>query len=197
MELAEQCFADPPDWVAVSVGDGCTIAAIGKGLRQMRELEIIDWSTRLLGVQAEGVAPIARIFQADPDGKAEPDTPPACDGDTFADSINVPVPRNWRKAIRAVRDSEGTFVTVTDEEISKAMQLTGRLAGVFAEPAGAASVAGIARAVADGIIDRRASVVAMLTGNGLKDIAGAQRCVGEALDIPPDLEAVGEHMHNE
>jgi threonine synthase len=182
MELAEQCFADPPDWVAVSVGDGCTIAGIGKGLRQMRELEIIDWSPRLLGVQAESVAPIARAFDTEQLDR--------CDGDTFADSINVPVPRNWRKAVRAVRQSEGTFVTVSDDEISKAMQLTGRLAGVFAEPAAAAGVAGIARARAGGIIDRRASVVAMLTGNGLKDIAGARRCVAEPIDVPADLDAV-------
>ena len=184
MELAEQCFADPPDWVAVSVGDGCTIAAIGKGLRQMRELEIIDWSPRLLGVQAEGVAPIARAFETD---RLDP-----CDGDTFADSINVPVPRNWRKAVRAVRESEGAFVTVSDDEIAEAMRLTGHLAGVFAEPAGAASIAGIARALAEGIIGPRSSVVAMLTGNGLKDIAAARRCVGEPIDVPSDLEAVAK-----
>ncbi|MCP4249874.1 MAG: threonine synthase [bacterium] len=190
MELAEQCFADPPDWVAVSVGDGCTIAAIGKGLRQMRELEIIDWSTRLLGVQAEDVAPIAGVFEADPNGRAEPDALPPCDGDTFADSINVPVPRNWRKAVRAVRQCEGTFVTVSDDQIAEAMRITGHHAGVFAEPAGATSVAGIAQAVADGIIDRRASVVAMLTGNGLKDLDGARRCVGQPMEIAPELDEV-------
>jgi len=62
LEVAEQCASDPPSWVAVSVGDGCTIAGIGKGLREMREVGLIDWSARLLGVQAEGVAPIAHGF---------------------------------------------------------------------------------------------------------------------------------------
>jgi threonine synthase len=186
MELAEQCLADPPDWVAVSVGDGCSIAGIAKGLRQMRELEIIDWSTRILGVQAEGVAPIAKAFQTD--------CLESCAGVTFADSINVPVPRNWRKAVRAVREAEGTFVTVTDDEITKAIQLTGKLTGVFAEPAAATSVAGIARAVADGIIDPRTSAVAFLTGNGLKDIAGARRSVGQPIEIPPDIDEVAKHV---
>lgn len=186
MELAEQCFADPPDWVAVSVGDGCTIAAIGKGLRQMRELEIIDWAPRLLGVQAAGVAPIARAFET---GALEC---PA--GHTFADSINVAVPRNWRKAVNEVRQSGGTFVTVNDDEIASAMVGAGRLAGVFAEPAAATSIAGVASAVADGIIDRRASVVAMVTGNGLKDIDGARRCVGEPYEVAPDLDAVARHL---
>ncbi len=185
LELAEQCWADPPDWVAVSVGDGCTIVGIQKGLRQMRELEIIDWSARVLGVQAEGVAPVARAFQTD-----RLDVPA---GGTFADSINVPVPRNWRKAVRAVRESEGAFVTVSDDEIAEAMRRTARLAGVFAEPAGAASVAGIAKAVTDGLIHRRASVVAFLTGNGLKDIAGARRAAGEPTEIRPAIEEVERH----
>jgi len=194
MELAEQCFADPPDWVAVSVGDGCTIAGIGKGLRQMRELEFIDWSPRLLGVQVQGVAPIAEAYNADSDDWSARRTLPGCAGNTFADSINVAVPRNWRKAGRAVRESEGVFVTVTDDQIVEAMRQTGRLAGVFAEPAAAAAIAGVARAVADEIISPKASVVAMLTGNGLKDLAGAQRCVGQAMDVQPDIEAAAKFI---
>lgn len=193
MELAEQCFADPPDWVAVSVGDGCTIAAIQKGLRQMRELEIIDWSPRILGVQAAGVNPIARAFDVDGGDTAECRSLPKCDGDTFADSINVPVPRNWRKAVRAVRESEGAFVCVSDDEIAEAMRQTARLAGVFSEPAGATSVAGVAKAVAEGIIDRRASVAAFLTGHGLKDVAAARRAAGDPIEIAPNIDEVARH----
>ncbi len=185
LELAEQCFANPPDWVAVSVGDGCTVAGIQKGLREMRELEIIDWSTRILGVQAAGVDPIARAMQT---GKLEQTS-----GDTFADSINVPVPRNWRKAIQAVKESEGTFVTVTDDQIAEAMRQSARLAGVFTEPAGATSVAGIAQAVAEGIIDPKASVAAFLTGNGLKDISAARKAAGDPIEIQPDLGEVERH----
>jgi threonine synthase len=143
----------------------------------------------MLGVQAAGVAPIVeaqRTGQLDRSGK----------GDTYADSINVPVPRNWRKALYAVRESGGALVIATDEQIMEAVRLTGRLAGVFAEPAAAAAVAGIAVARRQGILDDRASVVAVITGNGLKDVAGALRAVGRPHDVPPDLERVVELVDN-
>ncbi len=182
LEIAEQCMMDPPDWVAMSVGDGCSIAGVGKGLGQMRELGLIDWSTRLLGVQAAGVAPIVTALDTDQLGEST--------GDTFADSINCPVPRNWRKAVATVRESEGTFVTVTDDEIRTAMRATGRLAGVFAEPAAAAAVAGVAAAVRQGLVAPSASVVAYITGNGLKDVKAAVDAVQGPVDIAPELDAV-------
>ncbi len=183
LEIAEQCRDDPPAWVAVSVGDGCTIAGIGKGLRQMRDLGLIDWRSKLLGVQASGVAPIARMFKG-----LEPDAS-ACTS-TLADSIDVPVPRNAAKAIREVRESEGAFVTVSDDAILDAIRMTGRLAGVFAEPAAAASVAGILAAVEQAIIPCDANVLAMITGSGLKDTRAALRAGGQPIDVPPELEAV-------
>jgi len=182
LEVAEQCADDPPDWVVCSVGDGCSIAGVHKGLQTMKTVGVIDWSSRMLGVQAAGVAPLAAAFDS---GKLEPSS-----GDTYADSINVPLPRNWRKATNAVRDSNGTFVTATDEQIAEAVRRTGRLAGVFAEPAAAAAVAGIAVARAQGILDGKSSVVAMITGNGLKDTAGAIRAVGNPHEIPPDFSSV-------
>lgn len=183
MEAAEQCADDPPDWVSVSVGDGCTIAGIHKGLRQVREVGIVNWSARVLGVQAVGVAPILRAAQT---GRLDP----IAFGDTYADSINCPVPRNWRKAVNAVQQSGGAFVAVTDEEIMEAVRVTGRLTGVFAEPAAAAAVAGVIAARRTGVITAQASVLVMITGNGLKDIAGALRAVGQPYDIPPTLDAV-------
>lgn len=195
LELAEQCADDPPDWVAVSVGDGCTVAGIGKGLAEMHALGVVSWRARLLGVQAAGVAPVARAFER---GRLEPwPQQPDADGGTpdsrgtYADSIDCPVPRNWRKAAGAVRESGGAFVTVRDAQIQEAVRQSGRLAGVFAEPAAAAAVAGIAEAVRRGIVSRDASVVAMITGSGLKDIAGATRAVGAPHEVPAaELSAV-------
>jgi len=184
LEIAEQCLADPPDWVVMSVGDGCSIAGVAKGLRQMHELELIDWTTRLLGVQAAGVAPIQTAFETGALGKST--------GDTFADSINCPVPRNWRKAVNAVRESEGTIISVTDDEIRAAMRDTGKLAGIFAEPAAATAVAGVSAAVRQGIINPRASVVAYITGNGLKDIKAAIDCTKAPIDVQPDLAAIAK-----
>ena len=190
LEVAEQCADDPPDWVVCSVGDGCSIAGVHKGLVQMKEVGVIAWRTRMLGVQAAGVAPIARAMetgQLDRSGG----------GDTYADSINVPVPRNWRKAVNAVRDSGGAFVTATDEEIMQAVRDTGRLTGIFAEPAAAAAVAGVAVARRAGILGADASVVAMNTGNGLKDVQGALRAVGAPHEIPPDFDRVLQIVESE
>ena len=105
---------------------------------------------------------------------------------TLADSIAVGVPRNWKKAVLAVQESGGTMINVSDDEILDAMRYTGRLAGIFAEPAAATAVAGLRRAVADGVIGRRVSAVAVITGNGLKDIQSARSAVGAPFEIQPD-----------
>jgi len=182
LEIAEQCMMDPPEWVVMSVGDGCSIAGVAKGLRQMRELELIDWAPKLLGVQAAGVAPITDAFASDGLGTAR--------GDTFADSINCPQPRNWRKAVVAVRESEGAFVNVTDDEIRAAMRDTGRLAGVFAEPAAAAAYAGYLKALETEQIGEQDPVLVLSTGSGLKDSSAVRRVVPEAPVIEPTVGAV-------
>lgn len=189
LELAEQCADDPPDWVACSVGDGCSIAGMHKGLSQMRDLGLIDWRARMLGAQAAAVAPILRAFE---DGRLDRTGTHS----TYADSIDVNVPRNWRKAVNAVRQSNGAYVAVTDEQIMHAVRLTGRLAGVFAEPAAGAAVAAVAEARRLGIVEPSADVVIMITGNGLKDVAGALRAVGQPHEVPPrfdDIARIVEH----
>jgi threonine synthase len=183
MEVAEQCADDPPQWISASVGDGCSIAGIYKGILEMKAVGVIGWTARMLGVQAAGCDPVAKAFATDRlDSVASTDT--------YADSINVAVPRNWRKAVNAVRQSQGRYVTVSDERIMAAVPLTGRLTGVFAEPAAAAAIAGIATAREQGILQARSDVVAMITGNGLKDVQGALRAVGQPHDIPPEIGAV-------
>ena len=94
LEIAEQCGAEVPDWVAVSVGDGCTIAGIGKGLAEMKALGFIPRVPRLLGVQAAGARPLVDAFAAGRDLVPGP-------AETIADSICVGHPRNWRKALAA------------------------------------------------------------------------------------------------
>jgi threonine synthase len=134
----------------------------------------------MLGVQAEGAAPVTAAFRT-----GEPLRP--VEPNTLADSIAVGTPRNWKKAVIAVRESAGAMVNVSDEEIMDAMRSTGQLAGVFAEPAAAAAVAGLKRGVAEGIIPRQASALAIITGNGLKDIKSAIRAVSGPLEVTPDL----------
>jgi threonine synthase len=187
LEICEQLEWEVPEWVAVSVGDGCTIAGTWKAFREMKLLGLIRRTPKMLGVQAEGAAPVTAAFHS---GKAlQPVTP-----QTLADSIAVGVPRNWKKAVDAVRESGGTMLNVSDAEILEAMRTTGRLTGIFAEPAAATAVAGLHRAVREKIISPRSSALAVITGNGLKDIRAAQSAVSQPFEVAPDGDGLEEAL---
>ena len=179
LEICEQLDWEIPDWVAVSVGDGCTIAGVWKAFREMKALGLLERTPKMLGVQAEGASPLTTAFHS-----GEPPRP--MQPHTIADSVAVGIPRNWRKAIAAIRESGGTMINVADDHTLDAMRYTGRLAGIFAEPAAAIAVAGVRRAACEGIIDRRSTVAAIITGNGLKDIRSARAAVSEPFDVAPD-----------
>ena len=185
LELAEQLGWRLPDWLVLSVGDGCTIAGAGRGLWDLKELGFIDRVPRLLGVQARGSAPIYDAFIS---GR---ELVPA-EENTLADSIAVGVPRNPAKALEQVRRSQGKMVAVEDEEILAAMRLMGRTCGVFAEPAAAAGLAGLARAVKEGLVEPESQVAVISTGNGLKDIANALKAAGEPLRVNPEIEELAK-----
>jgi threonine synthase len=184
LEVAEQSasFGGVPDWLAVSVGDGCTIAGIWKGLVQMKQLGVIDRLPRLLAAQAEHVKPISYATE-------HGELPPAGAGKTIADSIDVHVPRNWRKAVNAIHDADGTVVTASDEAILHAMRLAGRH-GVFAEPAAAASLAAVVSAIESKTIGPNDRVLIVVTGSGLKDTKNAIRAGGRPIEIEPTVAAV-------
>ena len=187
LEIAEQCGEAIPDWVVVSVGDGCTIAGIGKGLAEMKALGFITRLPRLLGVQAQGARPLVDAFETGRDLVPGP-------AKTMADSICVGHPRNWRKALARVRESRGAFVAVPDAAITEAQREAGRRAGLFGEPAAAAALAGLRQAVTDGIVGRRDSALAVLTGSGLKDVRAALRAAGKPVDLLPDDAALDDHL---
>ena len=182
-ELMEQLHWQVPDYVALSVGDGCTIAGVWKGLRDLYETGFIDRLPRLISVQAEGCCPLNRALQT-----GEPWSP--MEENTLADSIAVGVPRNAGKALNAVRESKGIAVNVSDEEILAAMRLLGRTQGVFGEPAGVTGTAGVKKALELGLIDPDATVVSIVTGNGLKDVQSGIRAAGEPMLVRPDLDAL-------
>jgi threonine synthase len=187
LEIGEQFGSTIPDWVVVSVGDGCTISGIGKGLQEMKRLGFINRVPRLLGVQAEGSKPLMDAFFSGKD--LVPSQP-----DTIADSIAVGTPRNWRRAIRQIKESDGMMIAVSDEEILEAMRSTARLGGVFGEPAGVAGVAGLKKAIEKDIVQPDESAVAVITGNGLKDIASAKKAVGQTIDIEPNIDVLEKRL---
>ncbi len=183
LEIAEQCANDLPDWLVVSVGDGCTIGGIGKGLQEMKRLGFIDRVPRLLGVQAEGARAMVNAFISGNDLVPT-------DTNTIADSIAVGTPRNWRRAIRQIKLSHGEMITVSDEEILEAMKTTARLGGIFGEPAGVTASAGLKCALEKQIIRSNESALVIITGNGLKDIQSAKQAVGDPISLSPTLEAL-------
>lgn len=188
LEIGEQMRGRMPDVVTVALGDGCTTAGIWKGLVEMKRYGLIDRLPRLIAVQAERAAPLARTFERG-DERIEP-----VDAKTLADSINVGAPRNGVKALRAVRASGGAVVTASDDAILSWVPRLARATGVFAEPTGVAALAGLEAAIEKGLVRRGERVLHVATGNGLKDIRGAMRSVGLPARIPPTLDAVRQEL---
>ena len=182
-EILEQLGWQAPDYIAISVGDGCTIAGLWKGLKDLYAVGLIDRLPRLISAQAEGCCPINRAVVRG--GSWEP-----MEENTFADSIAVGVPRNGDKALMAIRESQGLAVNVSDREIMEAQQLLGRSCGVFGEQAGVTAAAGVKKLCEQGILGREETVVSVVTGNGLKDVANAIKACGEPISIPGDMNAL-------
>ena len=190
LEICEQLEWKAPDRIFVAVGDGCIIGGLWKGLKDLLALGFIDRMPKLMGVQAEGAAPLVRAWREGTE-EVEPIVP-----DTLADSIAVGVPRDRIKALRAVRETGGEYVAVSDEEILDAMRVLARQAAVFAEPAGATGFAGLAKLVRQGRIDPEERIVVLVTGNGLKDVASAIRATGKPHLIEPTMEALRRLMED-
>ena len=156
LEIMEQLNWEVPDYIAISVGDGCTIAGLWKGLKDLYAIGFIDKLPRLISAQAEGCCPLNRAI---------------------AD-----------KALMAIRESNGLVVNVSDEEIMAAQKLLGMTCGVFGEPAGVTGAAGVKKLCEQGVIGKNDTVVSVVTGNGLKDVANAIKACGEPISIPGDMD---------
>lgn len=182
-EICEQRGWIVPDLVVVPVGDGNIISGVWKGFQEFKALGFIDRLPRLLAAQAEKSAAIVQAAAGD--GVIRP-----VSGDTVADSISVSLPRDGDAAVRAIRESKGFGVTVTDDAILAAIGEVARGAGVFGEPAAVAAWAGLKEAVRQGRVDPAWSVVVLNTGNGLKDVAAAMKTVSEPRIISPDVSAL-------
>lgn len=153
-----------PDWVVVPVGNAGNISAIWKGFKELKELGLCKKLPRMVGVQAEGAAPIATAWIKKLDKPSFIENP-----NTIATAIKIGKPVNWPKAWRAVKESNGTFITVTDTEIINAQKLLAKTDGIGAEPAGASGIAGLKKLIEQGVIDKEEQTVIIVTGHALKD----------------------------
>lgn len=194
LEICEQLRWKAPDKVFVSVGDGNIISGLWKGFRDLYALNFIDKTPQLIAVQSEKSN---SIFQSVKACRMDPDSPikiHPVSATTIADSISVDIPRDGHLAVRAVLESEGDAVQVSDEEILEAVKELGKAEGIFAEPAGAAAYAGVKKMAFMGELSSYELITAVITGNGLKDINNALKVAGEPIKIEPSLEAVKKHF---
>lgn len=180
-EVVEQLNWTVPDNVFVPVGDGNIISGVWKGYKDLYGAGLIDRLPRLIAVQAEGSAAI--VNAANGDGKIRP-----VKADTIADSISVDLPRDGEAAVKAIKESGGIGITVSDEEILESMKIMGRFRGVFGEPAGSAPFAGLLKLLDRGELDKSETSVVLVTGNGLKDVESAKKAVGEPFLIKPSID---------
>ena len=183
LEIAEQLGWFVTDGVAVSVGDGCTIGGVYNGFHDLYELGFIERIPKILGVQSTGCCPFVDA------ARENRDLIPA-EENTLADSIAVGVPRNPKKALRAVSASNGAWIAVSDEDILATMGILGCSEGVFGEPAGVTATAGVMKAVQQGIIKPNETVTTISTGSGLKDVKNALRAAGRPHKCAPSIEAL-------
>ncbi|HEX8088098.1 MAG TPA: pyridoxal-phosphate dependent enzyme, partial [Blastocatellia bacterium] len=188
LEIAEQLRWEVPDKVFVGVGDGCVIGGLWKGFREFHRMGFIDRLPQMLGVQSETASAIVDAAAGDGvvrEGAAH----------TIADSISVGRPRDATKALRAMRESGGRGVKVSDTEILSSIIHLARATGVFVEPAAAAAFAGFVKLCEAGYIKSDERVLLMLTGNGLKDIDTPRRAVEKPLRVRPDLDEFSELLN--
>ncbi|MEM4789250.1 MAG: threonine synthase [Ignisphaera sp.] len=153
-----------PDYVMVPVGNAGNISAIWKGFKELYESGFIDKLPKMVGIQAEGAAPLAKTWIL-----GSPELVLVEEPYTIASAIRIGKPINWFKALRAVKDSNGFFVVVCDEEILSAVKLLARYEGLGVEPASATTLAGLIKSIEENKINRDDTVVLIATGHALKD----------------------------
>lgn len=186
-----------PDRVLVSTGDGNTLSAIWKGWCDLKAIGLIDHLPKIDCVQSQASAAICNtVYQVrgrnDPEVNWSRVQVQQVKASTVADSIAVDRPRDGLAAVKAVIQSNGEAVTVTDQEILAAIPEMAGATGIFPEPAAAAPWAGLKQMIRQGQVGADELVVCVVSGNGLKDIANARTVVGEPQLIKPSLEAVRE-----
>lgn len=163
-EMLDQRDWSVPDWVVLPGGNLGNVSAFGKGLREAKAAGLIDKLPRLAVIQAEKSAPFEAYWKSGATGEF----PAVRQPETLATAIRIGDPVSWPKALHEIRTTNGTVEKVTEQEIADAKAQIG-LCGIGCEPASAATLAGIKKLVGQGVIDRGADVIAVLTGNVMKD----------------------------
>jgi threonine synthase len=187
-ELAEQLEWRVPDHLVLPGGNLGNSSAFGKGFRELLRSGLIDRFPKITVVQAAGAAPFARFYR-EHDAFVKEEHP-----QTLASAIKIGAPVSWPKAWRAVQETGGSVITVTEQEIADAKAVIGR-DGIGCEPASATTVAGIRKLVSERAIKEDETVVAVLTGHLLKDTDYVMKYHSDSL-IAPDGERLASNFGN-
>jgi threonine synthase len=182
-EVCDQLGGKSPEFLYIPVGNGGNSAAYWKGFAEYQALGMVTSHPIIRGIQAEGAAPVAHLFE-----KKSKVLEPVKKPETIATAIRIGNPANWKKTVRAIKESGGYASTVSDEEILRAQKAMARLEGIFAEPAGAAALAGLKKDLELGVVDKSETIVCVSTGHGLKDpdVAIAQCVRPKVIDASID-----------
>ncbi len=184
-EICEQLGWEVPDTVLVPVGDGNIISGVWKGFKDLKAVGLIDRLPRLVAVQSDKSSAVVDALLGD--GKVRP-----IEATTVADSISVDLPRDGEAAVKAVKESNGTGILVSDEKILQSILTIARGAGIFGEPAGVTAYAGLEKMREEATIGDDETVVCLVTGNGLKDVKSAIKVAGNPISIQPTLDSFRE-----
>ncbi|HPZ07884.1 MAG TPA: pyridoxal-phosphate dependent enzyme, partial [Candidatus Eremiobacteraeota bacterium] len=194
LEICEQLKWKMPDRLFVSVGDGNIISGLWKGLKDLYELGFIENLPRLIGVQSELSASVVRSWENSKENDRIDIIPVR--STTVADSISVDLPRDGVAAVKAIKESKGMGITVSDEEILDTIKYLAQKTGIFGEPAGVTGMAGLRKLCLSGEISGEEKIVCVITGSGLKDIDSAMKVAGKPILIEPNLKAFREVKSN-
>ncbi len=189
LEIAAAMVPESPDVVLVPTGDGVILAGVAKGFEDLVHAGLLARMPRLVAVQPQGSAAIVTAHRA-----AAESVTPVPNAASVADSLTVGTPRNGILCLKRIRESSGGGVAVPDDAIIAAIPFLARHTGVFAEPGGAAALAGLHAALEEGLVGRDERIVLLVTGTGLKDVPAASRLIERPDPISPDLEAVAERF---
>ena len=174
-----------PDRFVLPVGNAGNISAVYKGLTEWKEIGYIDTLPKMTAIQAEGAMPVVNAIKGN-----LPEVVVEKNPETVASAIRIGAPVNAEKALRAIRDTNGTAEFVTDAEILAMQRDLARLEGIGVEPASAASVAGIKKKAEQGLLDADEKIVCVVTGHLLKDPETVIKQCAAPIEIDPTIEAL-------
>ncbi len=177
-EISEQLGWQVPDKVIIPTSSGGNISAHWKGWKELRQMRLTSKLPSMVVVQAEGCCPIVKAFK-----ERKEDVEPLTEVRTIAHSISNPAPPSGRRVLKLLGECGGLAEAVSDEELLQAQKMLAETEGIFAEVAGAASVAALKKLLARGLAKGEETVVCLVTGTGLKDIKTAMKTGGKTLKV--------------